>query len=149
MPDMTGLEGTTRRMIWTDLDAWHWENLTLGGGQRSGFFEQSGTQSVRVEARATPDRDGLSGRISLPGAAGLGDAVLATRFGRIGVAIQANGEFRASADDVFAADQFVGAGLLEDEQDRRRETYRHVLPEYFRTRESSLPLMFFSAGSHA
>jgi hypothetical protein len=149
IPDMTGLEGTTRRMVWTDLDAWHWENLTLGGGQRSGVFEQSGMPSVRIEARATPDREGLSGRISLPGAADLGDAVLATRFGRIGVAIQSNGEFRASADDVFAADQFLGAGLLEDEQDRRRETYRRVLPEYFRTRESSLPLVFFWAGSNA
>jgi hypothetical protein len=149
IPDMTGLEGTTRRMIWTDLDAWHWENLTLGDGQRMGQFMQSGTLSVRVEARATPDHRGLAGRITLPGATDLGDAVLATRFGRIGVAIKANGQFEASADDVFAADQFLGAGLLEDEQDRRRETYRRVLPEYIRTRESSRPLVFFWARSNS
>jgi hypothetical protein len=48
---------------------------------------------------------------------------------------------------VFAADQFLGAGLLEDEQDRRRETYRRLLSEYFRTRESSGPLVFFWARS--
>ncbi|MGE5193378.1 MAG: hypothetical protein ACM3U2_12865, partial [Deltaproteobacteria bacterium] len=39
--DMSGLEGTTRRMVWTDLDTFHWEHLALGGGQRVGTFEQS------------------------------------------------------------------------------------------------------------
>ncbi len=148
-PDMTGLEGTTRRMIWTDLDAWHWENLTLGDGQRMGLFVQSGTLPHRIEARATPDHRGLAGRITLPGATDPGDAVLATRFGRIGVAIKANGEFEASADDVFAPDQFLAAELLEDEQDRRRETYRRVLPEYFQARPSSPPLVFFWARTQA
>ena len=28
-PDMAGLGGTARRMVWTDLDQWHWENLVV------------------------------------------------------------------------------------------------------------------------
>src|SRR5262249_54546480 len=30
--DMAGLEGQTRRLIMTDVDAWHWENLALPAG---------------------------------------------------------------------------------------------------------------------
>jgi len=145
MPEMTGLKGTTRRMVWTDLGTWHWENLLETAGLRSATLQQSGTTSERIEARATFGPTGVVGR--LHGAAGHApsDVVLATRDGRIGVNIHNDLTFVAPTDSVFTAEQYLSAGLLTDEQIRRRRTLLQLLTNpQRRDYPGSAQLLFWS-----
>lgn len=145
MPDTTGMEGTTHRMVFTDLGRWHWENLTLDGGrQRSARFTASGTLGERLEARATFGPEGLTGRLSAGGMSGFADALIATHEGRLGVEMHGDGTFWASADAVFAPGQYLGAGLLSDEQNRRRRTYERVLPGLFAADSSGPRLLMWA-----
>jgi hypothetical protein len=142
IPDMTGLEGSARRIVWKDIDRWSWDNLALGSGERHGTFVQSVMLPERLEARGTFGPDGLSGQLSTAGIATPGDALIATRLGRIGVELGTDGRFRASAGNVFGQDQYLASGLLSDEQDRRRRIYAQILPEFFREDLSGRPLLF-------
>ncbi len=144
MPDMSGLENSNRRMVTTDLGAWHWENLPQPPGLRATPFTRSETVVDRLEARASFDAQGMvgtySGRLS-PGS----DSLIATRDGRLGVQLNGDGSFTARADDVFSKDQFLGAGLLSDEQDRRRRTLEKILANPKRKDYPDRPqLMFWS-----
>ncbi|HEY3969657.1 MAG TPA: hypothetical protein VGM05_34210 [Planctomycetaceae bacterium] len=139
-PEMSGLEGTTRRLLWNDLGAWTWEHLQLDTPQRTAQYQQSLTGSARLEARGTFGPNGLTGRLSAGDPARLSEVVLATRDGRIGVDLLPDGAFVASADRVFSDDQFVEAGFLRDEQDRRRRVFPLVLDEMFGEEWSGPPL---------
>ena len=131
LPDMSGLGGSIKRLVWKDIDTWNWENLALGAGERLATFVQSTMSSRAVRSPRHSARGAVGApvdtRISTPG-----DALLATRLGRMGVTLQSGGEFLAAAESVFGADQYLAADLLSDEQDRRRRTYAEVLPEQFR-----------------
>ena len=126
IPDMTGLEGTSRRMVWTDLETWHWENVPQAAGQVVVPFAQSTTLPQRIEVRASLGPKGLSGQLS-GDLSGVSDAVVVARAGRIGVQLKPGGEFVASADNVFSRDQYLDAQLLSDEQDRRRRVLLKLL----------------------
>ncbi len=125
MPDMTGLEGTVRRMVWTDIEAWQWENVPQAAGQHSAAFQVSASVVPRIEARATFDNAGLVGRVT--GVSQLEDGVLATRSGRMGVEFQDDGSFVVRTENVFGREQFLAADMLADEQDRRRRTLEKLL----------------------
>lgn len=128
VPDMQGLEGSVRRMVWTDFDAWHWEHLTLRPGPRLAKFSESSERPERIEARGVFGPEGLTGRVSGGGATGLGDALLATRTGRIGVTLSPDGTFSAPADAVLGPGQYLHSGLVaSDEQVRRQRVYEQVL----------------------
>lgn len=125
IPDKTRLDGTVRRMVWTDEDNWTWENVTQPPGQQVTGFSSSTTTAEPIRARATLNANGVAGTIM--GVLGVTDAVLTTRRGRLGVTMTSGNSFVAAADDVFEAGQFLGAGLLGDEQDRRRRTLEKLL----------------------
>lgn len=126
VPDMTGLVGTARRMIWTDLESWQWDNVPQVAGQVVVPFSQSKALPKRVEVRAALGPEGLTGQLSadLPG---LSDAAVVARSGRIGVQLKPGGEFVASANNVFSRDQYLDAQLLNDEQSRRRRVLQKLL----------------------
>jgi|GEM_PF-397230 len=140
-PDMTGQEGTTRRLVWSDLDAWSWQNLTQTAPQSVARFDQAQTLTPRIEARATFDADGLAGRIATPSAMTPADAIMATRSGQLGVALLADGAIRVAADGVLGRDQYLDAGILSDEQDRRRRTNKLVLQHLRRDDWRGPPLL--------
>ena len=145
MPDMTGLEGTTRRMVWSDLDEWKWENLPESAGLMHATLQQSTTAPERLEARATFGPEGLTGRLHAPAAHQPTDAMLATRDGRIGVELRDDGTFVARSSAVFTAEQFFAADLLSDEQHRRQQTLRQLLDDPQRRDFPAEPqLMFWS-----
>lgn len=123
--DMTALEGSTRRMVTTDLGTFHWEGLPQPAGLSMHRDAASGSIADRIEARATLDARGIVGRFSGHPATGA-DAMLATRYGRIGVQLAADGVFTARADDVFQSDQYLDANFLGDEQDRRRRMLQEL-----------------------
>lgn len=127
MPDMSGLDGTVRRMVWSDLDTWSWEHLPQAAGQQSAAFAVSSVTVPRIEARATFTSEGLQGRVF--GVPKLADAILATRDGRMGVEVREDGTFVVRNEDVFGREQFLAANLLADEQDRRRRTLEKLLTD--------------------
>ena len=144
IPDMTGFEGTSRRMVTTDLGAYHWENLPQPAGVRSTSFTRSESIVDRMQAVATFDSRGLHGKYS--GRALVGsDAIIVTRHGRMGVNLASDGSFVGLPDDVFQPDQFLSARLLSDEQNRRRRTLQNLLTNPKRKDYPNRPqLMFWS-----
>lgn len=145
MPDMTGMQGKTRRMVWTDLDEWQWENLPESSGLMHAAFQQSSEMSERLEARATFGPEGLSGRLHAPAAHDPGDSMLVTRDGRIGVELRDDGTFLARSNAVFTPEQFLAADLLSDEQHRRQRVLLELLNDPKRRDYPAEPqLMFWS-----
>lgn len=140
-PEMAGLEGTTRRIVWSDLASWSWENLTLDTPQRTATYHQSLAPAARLEAHGTFGPAGLTGRVSAGDPARLAEAVLVTRVGRMGVDVRPDGTFAADADRVFSSEQYVEAGFLQDEQDRRRRAYPQVMNKLLDEDWNGAPLL--------
>lgn len=126
VPGMSGLQGTTRRMVWTDLAHWHWENVPQPAGQVVVPYSVATQFPQPTKVRATLGPKGLTGQISNPPTE-FSDPVLVTRAGRMGIEMQATGEFVALASNVFSRDQFLDAQLLDDEQARRRQVLQKLL----------------------
>jgi hypothetical protein len=126
LPDMTGLKGVTRRMVWTDIGVWHWENLTLPGGVRSAPFHFGTKIDGLIGARSRLGPDGLRGSLASGPFANPSDAILAMPSGdRLAIAIGADGTFTAGS--VLAPDQFIDAQLLDSRQHRRQSVYQRLL----------------------
>ena len=142
LPETSGLEATTRRMVWTDHDAWQWEHLPETAGLRSATFQTAAEFPERLESRATFGPEGLTGRLHLPNEYRPTDAILATRDGRFGVELRGDGTFTAQADNVLADEQFLVAGLLSDEQGRRRRLLQQLLANPQRHDFPEVPLLF-------
>ena len=139
IPDMTGRDGSVRRMVWSDLDSWSWEHLPQSAGQQNAAFAVASVSVPRIEARATFTAEGLQGRVF--GVPKLADAILATRDGRMGVTLKDDGVFLVRSEDVFGREQFLGADLLADEQDRRRRTLEKLLSSKQRRDYPQHPLL--------
>ncbi len=123
--DMTGIEGTTCRMVTTDLGAFHWEGFTQLPGLRMYPDATSRSFNDRIAANATFDSNGIHGQFTGL-AASTTDAVLATRHGRIGVTLAKDGKFVALASDHMGPDQFLNVAFLGDVQDRRRRILKQL-----------------------
>lgn len=143
MPEMSGLEGTTRRMIWTDIDKWEWQHLPATVGLRNAKFRKSGEVSRRVVADAVFGPDGLTGRLQTGTDHPASDALIATVRGRIGVEMRDDGTFTAGSKQVFSEEQFLGADLLSDEQNRRRKTLQQLLQNPDRHDYPGQPTLLF------
>ncbi len=126
-PDMEGLEGTTRRLVWTDLDSYQWEHLSLIPGLRMVAFQSGGRAEQPVEAVARFDATGVEGKLSLPEGLNPADALIATSRGRMGVDLKADGAFVAAADSVLEPGEFLSARVLSDEQQRRSRILAQML----------------------
>ena len=142
-PDMSGMRGTTRRLIWSDLGEWHWDRLPQRPGLRQASFAQSGLREIRCEARATFDESGLHGNLTLPPGLRPADGVLATQRGRIAVDLAPDSSFRAAASRVMSEEQFLGADLMSDEQNRRSRILAQLLADPMRTGFPPQPVLLF------
>jgi hypothetical protein len=121
--DQTGLEGSIRRRVETDLAAWHWESLAFPAGVRMGPFRATGRSGVSAVARFGPG--GLEGRLSAGGFRDPADAVIRTRLGAtFAVRLEADGSFRVNSDDLLPAGQYLSGAVLTDRQQRRQDAYR-------------------------
>ena len=124
-PDMTGLEGSTRRMITTDLGTWHWEGLPQPSGLR--IFPNESSRSVpnRVAVEATLNGDGIIGRLTGK-LEGTTDTIIATRQGRLAVQFTGDGQLAAPASGVLETGQYLDAAFLGDVQDRRQRILKQL-----------------------
>jgi hypothetical protein len=127
--DMDGLGGTTRRMVWTDLDRWHWENLALPAGIRTGSLSWATSLADRpVRARATFGPEGLIGVLESGPLEDLQDAVLVAGTGRsLALRVERDGRFAAAPGDVLPAGQLAAATLVNDRQRWMQSLARELL----------------------
>ena len=125
LPDRTGQQGQTTRLVWTDMNVWEWEHLPPTSGQRLAEFATTKSTDLLIQAKATFDSAGLTGKLNIAGLTNPADGVVATQIGRLGTDLKSDGSFRAS--QVFSGEQFIAADLLSDEQNRRSRTVAAVL----------------------
>jgi hypothetical protein len=126
--DQTGLEGSVRRRVQTDMAAWHWEGLSFPAGVRAGPFRAAGRADVSAVARF--GSRGLEGQLSTGAFRDPDDAVIQTGVGAaLAVRLGADGSFSANSDDLLPADQYIPGAVLTDRQQRRQDVYRR----YFAT----------------
>ena len=125
-PDWRGLAGQTRQMTWTDIDKWHWADLSLPQGVRLASTRYSTQFSPRIEAQASWNAEGLVGRLAAGPFTRFADAVIAGR-GRGVLAVQLSEDKAFTAATTLASGEFVASGLLNDMQQRRQEVYRQLV----------------------
>jgi hypothetical protein len=128
--DMSGLEGRAHRRVQADPERWHWENLELPGGIRTGPFRHTLQTAEPVEVAGRFGPDGLEGRVASGPFADLEDALLTTP-GRqtVAVRLQPDGSFRAGSEDELTGGQLMAGGLLTDRQRARQTLYEALLAE--------------------
>lgn len=124
-PDMTGQEGSTRRMVATDLGTWHWEGLPQPSGLKLYPNESSRSVSDRVTVEATLNSNGLVGRLT-GNLEGSSDTIIATRHGRLAVKLASDGQLAAPSTGVLEAGQYLEAAFLGDVQDRRQRVLKQM-----------------------
>jgi hypothetical protein len=125
--EMEGLDGQNRRRIQTDIDDWHWDNLSLPAGVRSGPFRVN-VRTGRMVARAKFGPDGLEGHLITDAYRNPADAVIVTPAAEPAVArLESAGKFSSSASDALPAGQFFSGAVLSDQQQRRQAVYRKFL----------------------
>lgn len=128
VPDMSGQYGKTRRLVWTDLGAWHWENLTLPAGLRMAPFSYSGRLPRPISARATFGPSGLVGRVDPGPFQDLADALIVMPGQPLLAAkLDAGNKFTAGPTEILSAGEFIGGTILSDERRRRRAVYKKML----------------------
>ena len=127
VPDMSGFGGEVRRMVWTDWDRWHWENLRLPRGVRVAPFRNDIRLDSPLKVTAAFGPEGLSGTVSGP-AIDLTDVVLAAPSGgNLSVQLRPEGEFVSGPGHVLPQGKFISDRLVSDDQRRRQELYARAL----------------------
>lgn len=126
IPEMQGLTGSNRRLIWTDLDKWSWEKITLNPGLRIMDFQSGAQLEHPLRATAGFAEGQLTGQLQLPSGVTASDAILATSSGRIGLAIQPDGKW-SIAQETLGAEQYVAGTVLSDQQQQRSRILSKIL----------------------
>jgi hypothetical protein len=137
--DQEGLEGQTRRRVQTDIDAWHWENLSVPAGVRTGPFRYT-TRSEGLRATAQFGPAGLKGRLEPGPFRNPADAMINSLGREYSAApFAADGTFTAGIDDLLPPGQFLPGSVLTDHQQKRQTIYRQLfagkLPPHMEGRE--------------
>jgi hypothetical protein len=126
--DMSGLEGQTHRLVLTDIDAWHWENLTLPAGLRLGSFRSIARTDEPISCVARFGLRGLEGKFQAGRFRGLTDALMQSPS-RSAFSVGPDGTFAIGENDHLPPDQFVAGTVLSDHQQKRQAIYRRLLAE--------------------
>jgi hypothetical protein len=137
--DAEGLEGQVRPRVQTDTDAWHWENLSLPAGVRTGLYRDI-ARVGRMAAVVRFGPDGAEGRLTTPGYHSPADALAITPAREpIALRLGPDGSFAAGIDDGLPPGQFLAGTVLTDRQQRRQDVYRKLLsgtpPQHLDNRE--------------
>ena len=135
--------GVTRRMVWTDIDSWHWENAAVPVGVNRSTIRYSRKIRKPIRAIASFGPDGLSGRLDVRPFEQPGDAVLVTTaLYPLAVKLQGDGSFVAGPNETLTPGEFIRGVLLSDEQRRRQDVYRKMLASERKVKLIDKPMMF-------
>ena len=127
-PELKGLGNPSRRLILTDLGAWHVDQLSLPAGVRLASFEYTAPTSEPITAVARFGPRGVEGRLKAGPFQGPTDAVIHPAAGRnLAAHLGPDGTFTANPSDTLPAGQFLAGTLLDDRQQRRQGLYRDFL----------------------
>lgn len=125
-PDDRVMGGTMRRMVWSDLDQWRWDNLRPTAGLWTANFQWSDELDRHLAVQGTFSERGFVARWideTLP----LTDAVIALP-GQPCLAVRANDtDLVAGPADVLPPGRYVGSQWLSDEQRRRQAALEKML----------------------
>jgi hypothetical protein len=118
--------GGTRRMVWTDVDRWHWENLRPTTGLWTASFRWSEDLSERLRLQGSFSSEGFVAHWT-DSPRQLTDAVLAIP-GQPYLAVHSDGaRLVAGPGSVLPRGRYVASGWLSDEQRRRQEALENML----------------------
>ena len=123
-------ENLTRqvRMVWTDFDRWHWENIgLLSGANTRAIFEHVTPLKQPVNAKLTFDADGAVMRVDSGELGELSNILIATPLGVLATRQATGGAIIAGPGDALAPGQFVAAGVIDDSQRRRQDVLRSLM----------------------
>jgi hypothetical protein len=135
--DLSKLQSRQVRMVWTDVDRWHWRNVTMpSGANRRATFERVTPLNKPVNASITFDANGVVGYY-VPGEIGpLSSMVIATPSGALATRPAPKsgehqgygaGGFLAGPGDALSAGQYISDNVLDDAQRRKQDVYRTLL----------------------
>ena len=139
--DLSRLVTRRVRMVWTDFDRWHWQNVSLPSGANTrSTFEHVTPLSRPVSVTMTFDELGAVGRVMSGELGAMSNMLIATPCGALAVQGNADGSFTARSADALAAGQYISAGVLDDAQRRRQEVLRILLGDSReQTKDSAKP----------
>ena len=121
-------DGVVCQMVWTDLDAWSWDQLELSSGLHFGMARQHLTLREDVRATATFDGNGLRGMLGTGPWEAPTDAVIVTRTRHsIAPRLSSDGQYSAGRADVLPPESYIATALLEDVQRRRAAVLKRML----------------------
>ncbi|HIA63330.1 MAG TPA: hypothetical protein EYN93_10620 [Planctomycetaceae bacterium] len=127
-PDMTELIGTNIRMVWTDMDEWHWEGLMMPGGTvRSYPFEKPLRLEDSMVATATLTAAGLVGSYQLPGLNDIDHAMLVSPLGERSSVELVDGKLRVFNTQLSNSEIDATTPVMDGEAIRRLEFVNSLL----------------------
>jgi hypothetical protein len=119
-PDMADLLGTNIRMVWTDMDQWHWEGLPLlGATVRSYPFEKPFRLEDSMVATATLTAAGLVGSYHLPGLNDIDHAMLVSPQGERSSVELVDGKLKVSSTQLSNSELDASTTVMDGEAIRR------------------------------
>ena len=128
MPRTGEATGSTVRMVWTDLNHWRWENLTLPSGVQTGLFSCSISVDTPATASATLNQEGIVLDFD-PGSLGAVSDVLLLAPDRRAMQThrQADGTLLACFSDLLLPGQYATGTLISGTTRRRQTALRNLL----------------------
>jgi hypothetical protein len=127
-PEAPPLAGSSGRVVWTDRDRWHLENVLLPAGVTIGRVSWNAAMDDRPFISATLTENGIEGKLESPSFQGGRDAIMvAPGAPHLAVMIDKKGAFSAGPDATLEPGQFVRSQLVDDRGNRRQQLYRELL----------------------
>ncbi len=123
-------ENLTRkvRMVWTDFDRWHWENIgMLSGANTRATFEHVTPLKLPVQATLSFTEDGVVMRVLTGELGAMSNVLIATPHGVLATRQGGDGTLIAGQGDALPPGQFVAAGVIDDAQRRRQDVLRMLM----------------------
>ncbi len=135
--DLSQLGSRYVRMVWTDLDRWHWQNVTMpSGANRKATFEQVTPLDRPVSVTISFDESGVVGSYRTGTLGSWREPIIVTPVGTLatrpaGSTSAADAtkqgdphDFVAAVADALPTGQFSASTVLDDAQRRRQELLR-------------------------
>ncbi len=126
-PDFEELTGQNIRMVWNDLESWHWEGLQIPGGTVRSFpFEKTVSSPVPVYVRAAFTESGLQGSYELGPLTNLEHGLLVSPSGERVPVQFVDGNLIIGSQEL-ADSQFDTSSSLVDEETGNRIDFINAL----------------------
>ena len=126
IPDLADQQ-QTRRMVWTGLDQWHWENVTLPQGIRTAEFRASVATPAGLDFRASFDADGLVGKLDGKSPADINLPLIALPNGSLlTIRTQDDGSWTCGPAELLPPNVYHREEIVTEAMNRRQLIYQRL-----------------------